>query len=274
MIRRKLVAAITLALGSGTGGLVSQTVFGAEPSPGCHLVSAGSATVKTIVDGDTVILGNGYQVRLVGIQAPKLPLGRKNYPTWPLAPEAKAALSDLTLGKTVELRYGGEREDRHGRRLAHLFVGEEKTWVQGEMVGQGLARTYSFYDNRSCVRKLQERESAARNDSLGIWDLKYYRLRQAADIEELLSLLNSFQLIEGRVTETAMVRGRVFLNFGKNYRDDFTAVISPKDMRRFRDGPIDPMALKGKKIRVRGWLESHNGPSIDVTHPEQIEFLR
>ena len=33
-----------------------------------------SATVREIVDGDTVILDDGRQVRLVGIQAPKLPL--------------------------------------------------------------------------------------------------------------------------------------------------------------------------------------------------------
>ena len=31
--------------------------------------------------------------------------------------------------------------------------------------------------------------------------------------------------------------------------------------------------MEGKRIRVRGWLRSYNGPVIDVTHPEQIELL-
>jgi hypothetical protein len=26
-------------------------------------------------------------------------------------------------------------------------------------------------------------------------------------------------------------------------------------------------------VRVRGWLDSYNGPTIAATHPEQIEVL-
>jgi hypothetical protein len=36
---------------------------------------------------------------------------------------------------------------------------------------------------------------------------------------------------------------------------------------------FDATALKGKRVRVRGWLKNFNGPSITVTHPEQIEIL-
>jgi endonuclease YncB( thermonuclease family) len=53
----------------------------------------GEALVNAVVDGDTVVLESAVmganQVRLVGIQAPKLLLGRKNFPTWPLAAESK-----------------------------------------------------------------------------------------------------------------------------------------------------------------------------------------
>ena len=31
--------------------------------------------------------------------------------------------------------------------------------------------------------------------------------------------------------------------------------------------------LEGKRIRVRGWLRSWNGPQIEASHPEQIELL-
>ena len=52
----------------------------------------GEALVNAVVDGDTVVLESAVmganQVRLVGIQVPKLPLGRKNFPTWPLAAES------------------------------------------------------------------------------------------------------------------------------------------------------------------------------------------
>jgi len=269
MMRKQFIAA---------WALVSTMVAGVAPVygqiPDCKLTAGGTANVASIVDGDTLVLDDGSQVRLVGTQAPKLPLGRKDFRIWPLAPEAKAALSELTLGKTVHLRYGGLRTDRHGRRLAHLFVGDNKIWVQGEMVARGLARTYSFFDNRICVRQLQAREADARGDRLGIWKLDYYGLRTASETEQLLKLVNSFQLVEGRVADVAKVRGRVFLNFGQNFRNDFTAVIAPRDVKRFADGPIDLLSLKGATIRVRGWVERFNGPAIDVTHPEQIEILK
>ncbi|VAW14638.1 hypothetical protein MNBD_ALPHA09-2167 [hydrothermal vent metagenome] len=269
MLRKKIILALGLVIAISPWAAPAR-----GQTPDCKLVTSGTATVTSVIDGDTVGLDDGSQVRLVGTQAPKLPLGRKNFPVWPLAPEAKAGLAELTLGKTVELRYGGLRKDRHGRRLAHLFAGDDQTWVQEEMIARGLARTYSFADNRSCVRRLQKREARARGEELGIWSLDYYALRQASETGELLDLVNSFQLVEGRIAAVAKVRGRVFLNFGKNYRDDFTAVISPGDVRRFANGSIDLMALKGATIRVRGWVERFNGPSIDVTHPEQIEILK
>ena len=263
----KTSAALLAALLLHVGTVSAET-------PDCGFRDGGEATVVSVVDGDTVFLDDGTQVRLVGTQAPKLPLGRRNFKTWPLATEAKTALEDLVLGERVELRYGGERTDRHRRRLAHLFVtGDDGLWVQGEMVRRGFARTYSFADNRSCVRQLQAHEAEARSAGRGIWRLDYYRLRKAANPDGLLSLVNSYQLVEGEVVSAADVRGRVFLNFGPNYRDDFTAVIAPRDARRFRGGPIDLLALEGRRVRVRGWLESHNGPSIDVTHPEQIEII-
>src|SRR5262245_858154 len=53
-----------------------------------ELAPGGEAEVSEIIDGDTLRLDDGREVRLVGTQAPKLPLGRPNFPTWPLAEEA------------------------------------------------------------------------------------------------------------------------------------------------------------------------------------------
>ena len=33
------------------------------------------------------------------------------------------------------------------------------------------------------------------------------------------------------------------------------------------------MTLKGQKVRVRGWVESYNGPFIEAAHPNQIEIF-
>ena len=80
--------------------------------------------MREVIDGDTVVLdreiSGSREVRLVGLQAPKLPLGRSGFREWPLAKESKAALAKMVLGRNVELGFGGVRMDRHGRLLAHL----------------------------------------------------------------------------------------------------------------------------------------------------------
>jgi endonuclease YncB( thermonuclease family) len=246
---------------------------GGSASPPTELPSAGGAVVAEVVDGDTVILDaaveGSREVRLVGIQAPKLALGRPDFPEWPLAPEAKRALEGLLLGKRVALRFGGQRRDRHGRLLAHL-TGEGGLWAQGEMLRLGLARVYSFPDNRALAAEMHALEREARAARRGIWSHPYYAIVAP---ERTHRHLGTFQLVEGRVVDAAAAKGTVFLNFGPDWRTDFTVSISREAMKLFREAGIDPLALKGQRVRVRGWIERRNGPLIPASHPEQIEVL-
>lgn len=237
------------------------------------------ATVTEIVDGDTVLINppykDGNEIRLVGIQAPKLPLGRKNFKAWPLSGDARDFMSELTLGKQVALSFGGSQRDRYGRWLAHLHLAsgaQDGLWVQGEMLRQGLARVYSFPDNRALVEEMLTHEKDARQANRGIWALDYYAIRNP-DTDTLNRQLGTFQLIEGRVADAAKVKGTVYLNFGADWRTDFTVSLKYKAVRMFNKAGIDLLDLKGRSIRVRGWLSKRNGPMIKVTHLEQIERL-
>ncbi len=246
---------------------------GAEPLEG--LTTGETARVVAVVDGDTVILDRAIrdakQIRLVGLQAPKLALGRKGFKQWPLAPDAKFALEELTLDKTVTLRFGGARMDRHGRHLAHLFL-PDGTWVQGRMLQRGMARVYTFADNRAVTTEMYALEREARNANRGIWAHPFYAVRRATPLA-LGHLTGTFQVIEGRVLETALVKGTTYLNFGENWRDDFTVTLNGKARRAFAKIALDPQSLKGAQLRVRGWLKKRNGPALKVTHPEQIELI-
>ncbi len=75
------------------------------------------------------------------------------------------------------------------------------------------------------------------------------------------------------MVDAAVVRGRVYLNFGADWKTDFTVTVAPRDRRLFDDAGIDPGAFAGARLRVRGWVKQYNGPMIEVTHPEQIEVL-
>ncbi len=229
--------------------------------------------VVEIVDGDTLVLEDGREIRLVGIQAPKLPLGRAGFKPWPLAPEAKALLAELTLGKEVAVAFGGRRGDRHGRVLAHLFVADPAgvdRWVQGAILEAGLARVYSFDDNRKLVAEMLALERQARAAGFGIWGHPFYALRRA---EEAGRWLGGFELVEGRVLAVGLVQRRAYLNFGEDWRSDFTIALQPKTRQLFEAESVDLKAYEGRRLRVRGWLKSRNGPMIEVTHPEQIELL-
>lgn len=236
------------------------------------LTAVGEGKVTEVVDGDTVRLAGGRQVRFVGTQAPKLPLGRPGYPTWPLGPEARSHLASLCLGRRVRLFAGGARQDRHGRILAHL-VTEEGLWLQGAMLDAGFARVYTFKDNRALAAEMLALEAAARAVPRGLWADATYRIRKAdeADLGAAVDKVPGYLLVEGRVLRSAAGGGRWFLNFGRDHATDFTASIAAPDLPLFTTAGIDPATYAGKTLRLRGWLEARNGPAMTITHPEQIE---
>ena len=237
------------------------------------LTQGTSVRVVDIVDGDTVVIDpetNGArEVRLVGIQAPKIPLGRKNFKTWPYGQQAKFTLVNLLQDQAVILYFGGQSKDRHGRLLAHLRR-NDGLWIQGEMLRRGMARVYSFPDNRAVVDQMLTAEQSARDLREGIWRHPFYDLRIP---EEAGKFVGRFEIVQGTVKDVADKGANFYINFGEDWRTDFTLTIEGKARRLFREMAFDPLLLKGKTIRVRGWLKSFNGPMIAITHPEQIEIL-
>lgn len=249
---------------------------GGQAYASCNLAQGGTDEIVEVVDGDTVILSSGKQVRMVGTQAPKLALNRKNFIDWPLADIAKIELENIALGQQVTLQYGGLKIDRHRRILAHLFIKNadgQDIWLQQYMLEQGLARTYSFKDNRSCITELLAAETAARQGNKNIWSNDYYNIINATDLKKLNQKHGTYQLIEGKLLKFEHKYGQLYFNFGSNYRTDFTINVTKRNRMAFAQSNIDFASLVGKTIRVRGWLEHRGGPMIEATHPEQLEFL-
>ena len=245
------------------------------PPPDWSALEAGpQVEIGAVVDGDTVELLRGPDVRLVGTQAPKLPLGRDHVEEWPLAQEAKEALEAVLArhGRQAQLFFGGRVRDRHGRHLAHVRLADG-TWLQGAMVLMGLARVYTFADNRSLIRPLLFREQLARGEARGIWSHPYYAVRQARDVAGLLQRVNHFELVEGVVLNVARHDRLWYLNFGRSWREDFTITIDREHDPVFEDSAVDLMALEGAGLRVRGWIMDEGGPLIRVDHPEPMELL-
>lgn len=252
-----------------------------------HALPADSATradaaavVVDVIDGNTIMLDRpvmGSQVlRLAGIEAPQIAHGDAG---WPLAEDARRTLAELSLGHRVQLFLEGLPLDRYRRLIAHAHREsgvnetthrETDTWLQGAMLARGMARVRSLADNRSRVAEMLAAEGDARANRRGIWAHPIYRIRTTDEAE---ADIDSFQIVEGIVLDRARVRDRIYLNFGPDWRTDFTVSIDTRLLPAFEENGLDPMELKGRRIRVRGWIVSRNGPLIEATHPEQIEVL-
>jgi hypothetical protein len=103
-----------------------------------------------------------------------------------------------------------------------------------------------------------------------LWALPEFRVIGA---DEAMRHIDSFQLVEGRVRTVERKGARTFLNFGEDWRSDFTVEIGAKPRRQFVGAGLDPGDYRGKMVRVRGWIRSRNGPLIELVQPEQIEVI-
>jgi len=229
-----------------------------------------------VIDGDSFVLaledGRELSVRLSAVQAPRMRLRTEK--AWPYASESKAALSALIQGRSVQLSYGKERRDRYGRAIAQVHTldgaGQADLWVQAEMIRLGLARVYSWKGEQADLTALYALEGPARDRGRGIWGHEFYAVRKP-DPDPLAQFVDTLQIVEGIVISTADVRGRIYLNFGSDYKTDFTVAIAKTHAKDFAQ--VNPVALTGARVRVRGWVEMINGPMIWLDHPGRLEIL-
>ena len=119
------------------------------------------AFVLSVADGDTFITREGLRVRLLNIDTPER--GE------PFSSQAAARLAELILGRSVRLTYDVEKQDRYGRLLCHVHLGN--TWVNELLVREGLALVYTVEPNFLKTDRLIPVQKAAREQKLGMWSL-------------------------------------------------------------------------------------------------------
>jgi hypothetical protein len=121
-------------------------------------LEAGPSGLTTrVIDGETVTLDDGSELRLIGALAPRaIDVGAEPN-LWPMEVAARRSCApSWWAGRSIEIAYGGERADRHGRLQAQVFWREDdrRHWAQGHMLEQGLARAHTLAGNRAWQRVL------------------------------------------------------------------------------------------------------------------------
>ena len=242
----------------------------------CPLDTGPARTVTSVFDAETIALDDGSEVRLAGILAPRPPLTAQAPAIWPPEVEATAALSRLVLGRPIFLGFSGRRNDRYGRLVAQVFVDDGnggRTWVQGRLLTEGHARANVLPEHAVCIEGLLAEERLARETNKGLWSNPAFAVRDAARSFELSRRRSTYQIVSGRVAKIANIKGRIYLNFGTDWRRDFTAGVTRKTQSHEPGWSAKLQALEGRRVTVRGWIERRNGPFIEIGHPRQVEIL-
>ncbi len=245
MIRRALfVLAILL-----------QTLAPALAESPCNGAPASSSVVSAVRDGRTLVLADGREVRLAGIEAPA----------------DAAGLRAMTAGRS--LRIASVSDDRYGRVVAFAFDGETGELVQAALLAAGEARVSARPGAKACAGSLLAAEKAARTTGRGLWADPNFAPLSSVNLTMLAAARGQFALVEGQVLSVRESGATIYVNFGRRWTRDFSVTIPKREARKFATAGIEPKALERRRIRVRGIIEQRSGPIIDVIAPEQIELI-
>jgi micrococcal nuclease len=260
--------ALTTAMPIGFRAFGTAPCGGLEPGP--------THSVTRVMDGETVVLDDGRELRLIGALAPRALDADAETDAWPMETASADELRALVLGKSIALAFAGVRTDRYGRLQAHAFLmeGEARRWVQGALLEQGRARAYALPGHGACRDELLAAERGAREARLGLWAEAAYRARPADRPAELLRYRATYQIVEGKLVRVAQVRDTVYLNFDRDWRRGFSVSLRRHDSGLLGSSAGNPSGLEGRIVRVRGWIEERSGaPVIDISAGGLIEVL-
>ncbi|MFA7676690.1 MAG: thermonuclease family protein [Candidatus Omnitrophota bacterium] len=223
--------------------------------------------VDKVIDGDTVRLEGGKLLRYIGIDTPETRIKEADkfvYSPQPFALEATEFNRRLVQGKRVRVELDIEKTDRYGRLLGYCFVGD--VFVNAELLREGFAVLYTYPPNVKYADVLVASQKEARQQRKGLWG-SY----EIIDSGQAGSHINQIRTVRGKVISTFASRKCLFLNFGYDYRTDFTVVIFKNSLEAFNSQGIDPLEFyRGKTVEVSGRIRSYNGPEIIVNSPQEI----
>lgn len=147
--------------------------------------SGDHAVVDRVIDGDSLVLDGGMQVRLLGIDAPEIhdDHGRNHrnalrFKANPDAVKTTAATAKETLrkwseGKPVRIETDPENArsnhlDDYGRLLAYVFLEEDDLSLNARMVKEGQAFVYRKFKHARRTDFMRYERDAKRKHK-GIW---------------------------------------------------------------------------------------------------------
>lgn len=226
--------------------------------------------VREVIDGDTVILTDGRTLRYIGIDA--LEVRRYTQDSWvydpqPFGLEAKQFNQRLVEGRPLRLEFDVEKTDRYDRLLGYCFV--DGIFVNARLLEEGFAFLHIRSPNAKYADLFSSLQRKAQQEKKGIWEDS-----STISSDEAHRYIGQIKCVEGRVLNIHEGQKAIHLNFGKDWKKDFTVAIFKRDLSLFLNKGISPVKdYQNRFIRVTGFIKEYNGPEIIVSHPLAIEIL-
>lgn len=226
--------------------------------------------VTEVIDGDTVRLSNGKLLRYIGLDTPEVRVRNKGkfvYNPQPFSLEAKGLNKKLIENKFIRVEFDVEKLDSYGRILGYCF--RKDMFINAKLIEEGMAVLYTKPPNVKYTELFIKAQEEARRLRKGLWGTY-----ESISSNDAYKFINQIRAVEGRVLSTYKSSKVVYLNFGSNYKTDFTVIIFNDCLKFFRDKGIEPEAFyRNKLVKVWGRIREYNGPEIIVCMPYQIKVM-
>lgn len=227
--------------------------------------------VLRVIDGDTIevqIGKNTERVRLIGIQAPEL----FTDPPQDFAHESKQELEKLIKNKKIIIKYNPKyKKDKYKRILGDIYI--DYLWINGYLVETGVAFTYILNKNPiPFVKDLIKLEDKAISNNLPFWQNKHYKV---INVNAVDNFIGDYKVIDAEVVDIIETKKTVWIQLSYLRDKGFSLRV---DKNNYEDisSKLDLRNLKGKKIRVRGFIDKYSpkyGAFIEIQSPYMIELL-
>lgn len=219
--------------------------------------------IRHVIDGDTVIFGDGEHVRMIGIDTPEL--GADGAPEQPGAAAARDWVAvRLGRGTSVLADRDQENRDRHGRLLRHLFLADG-TNLQAGLLSEGLAMPLTIPPSLGHLTCYRDAAAAAERAGAGLWGRPEYRPMAPG---ALAATTRGYRIIQSSVIRVRPFRGNILLQLD----GPLSVTIPSSSLAAFDQALFDMLA--GEQVEVRGMVYPYRGRlQMYVRHPLDLRRL-
>jgi len=177
--------------------------------------------------------------------------------------------------KKVYLYSESAQDDRYGR--AYVVASYKKSdgstsSIQEDVISSGKSLIYISKENTKFVKDLEKLEASAKDSKQGLWN-SY----NVATPDNVVQYIHTYQIVEGKILDAHESDKYVFLNFGEDWKTDFTIRIDKKYWQKISNDYYNinkSEDLNGAEVRVRGFIEDTNGPMINLRYKEQMLIVK